>query len=559
MRQEIEVNIFNTSVIKNKFSEVESTVEGFVQTFTSEYDSSDTVTSKIEQLASAINLELEQKVGEDEVISKINLSTEGVFLQGDLINFNNLLCISSDKDADIPQFYLSPRYGLIIAEEAPTSDASVALMEVYNSRVTANGFDVYNGTERLSHFGEEIELGGGDINGNKLVRVAREYLYMGSTELMPGVYTNNAATETPTGTPTNTETSSVESENNTPQDNSGEDDEDEYIDGRDEVDPDTEEETTDANRPSYYSYAGASAYKSPVAESVVGNHYNGYFLVSVDDEYRPRFVLGDIVYGSDGSPADDINVGNYSLSVGQALAEGDFGVATGKGVASGLMSFAHGMGLAAGAYSTAIGTGVEAYADYETVVGTYNKFATVETEETDEGGNTVTTTQPDLDDEERLFVVGNGSSDTDRANALEVLKTGRTRIAGNLELGGVLASTEFPYVTAAEMREKVVWNPTLVDLNAQLETNVYRWGRVVTIFGSFTAKVNIQNGVDYKIATGFPKASIRGQFPAMNVTKTSLVTLSIGGNGALNRWYAGSIAAGDFVRFSYTYICQKNG
>ena len=158
-----------------------------------------------------------------------------------------------------------------------------------------------------------------------------------------------------------------------------------------------------------------------------------------------------------------------------------------------------------------------------------------------------------------MFVVGNGSSDTVRANALEVLKTGRTRIAGNLELGGVLASAEFPYVTAAEMREKVVWNPTLVDLTAQLETNVYRWGRVVTIFGSFTAKVNIQNGVDYKIATGFPKASIRGQFPAMNVTKTALVNLSIGGNGALNRWYAGSIAAGDFVRFSYTYICQKNG
>lgn len=559
MRQEIEVNIFNTSVIKNKFAEVESTVDGFVQTFTSEYDNSDTVTSKIEQLANAINLELEQKVGEDEVISKINLSTEGIYLQGNLINFNNLLCISSDKESDIPQFYLSPRYGLIIAEEAPTSDASVALMEVYNSRVTTNGFDVYNGTERLSHFGEEIELGGGEINGNKLVKVAREYLYMGSTELMPGVYTDNTTTETLTDTPTNTETSGTESGNGTTQNNSGDDDEDEYIDGRDEVDPDTEEETTDANRPSYYSYAGASAYKSPVAESVVGDHYNGYFLVSIDDEYRPRFVLGDIVYGSDGSPADDLNVGNYSLSVGQGLAEGDFAVATGKGVASGLMSFAHGMGLAAGAYSVAIGTGVEAYADYETVVGTYNKFATVETEETDEGGNTVTTTQPDPDDEERLFVVGNGSSDTVRANALEVLKTGRTRIAGNLELGGVLASEEFPYVTAAEMREKVVWNPTLVDLNAQLETNVYRWGRVVTIFGSFTAKVNIQNGVDYKIATGFPKASIRGQFPAMNVTKTSLVTLSIGGNGALNRWYAGSIAAGDFVRFSYTYICQKNG
>ena len=121
MRQEVEVNIFNTSVIKNKFAEVESTVDGFVQTFTSEYDTGDTVTSKIEQLANTINLELEQKVGEDEVISKINLSTEGIYLQGNLINFNNLLCISSDRESDIPQFYLSPQYGLIIAEEVLNS------------------------------------------------------------------------------------------------------------------------------------------------------------------------------------------------------------------------------------------------------------------------------------------------------------------------------------------------------------------------------------------------------------------------------------------------------
>ncbi len=553
MRQEVEVNIFNTSVIKNKFAEVESTVDGFVQTFTSEYDTGDTVTSKIEQLANTINLELDQKVGEDEVISKINLSTEGIYLQGNLINFNNLLCISSDRDSDIPQFYLSPQYGLIIAEEAPTSDTEVALMEVYNSRVTSTGFDVYNGNERLSHFGEEIDLGGNESNGNKLIKIAQNYLYMGSTELMPGVYTS-APANTEEDPDIVEETSESTQSTKTPLLAAGNSDE-----GQDEDDPDKEEEIVEASLPVFYAYAGAAAYKSGVNESVVGDHYNGYFLVSVDDEFHPRYQLCDIIYGADGTPVDDSNVGAYSLSVGQGLAGGDYAVATGKAVAGGLMSFAHGMALANGDYSAAIGTGVEAYAPYEFVVGTYNEFATYTVDEEDEQGQIIPgAEEPDPEDANRLFVVGNGESDQKRANAFEVFKTGRAKMAGNLEMGGVLISEEFPYVTAADMASRVVWNTTLVDTNAQLETNVYRWGRVVTIFGSFTAKVNIQNGVDYKIATGFPKASIRGQFPAMNVTKSALVNLSIGGNGALNRWYAGTIAAGDFVRFSYTYICQKN-
>lgn len=556
MRQEIEVNIFNTSVIKNKFAEVESTVDGFVQTFTSEYDNSDTVTSKIEQLANAINLELDQKVGEDEVISKINLSTEGIYLQGNLINFNNLLCISSDRDSDIPQFYLSPTYGLIIAEEAPTSDAEVLLMDAYNSRVTSDGFDVYVGNERLSHFGEEIDLGGNDTNGNKVIKIAQNYLYMGSTELMPGVYTNSPS-------PTNDSEEDPDIEEETPSTQQGSTglllSAGDSSEGEDEDDPD-EEEIVEASLPVFYAYAGAAAYKSGVNESVVGNHYNGYFLVSVDDECHPRYQLCDIIYGADGTPVDDSNVGAYSLSVGQGLAGGDYAVATGKGVASGLMSFAHGMAKADGAYSAAVGTGVEAYAPYEFVVGTYNKFETYTVDEEDEQGHIIPgPEEPDPEDGNRLFVVGNGEADNKRANAFEVLKTGRVIVAGNLEIGGVLSSEEFPYVTASDMASRVVWNTTLVDTNAQLETNVYRWGRVVTIFGSFTAKVAIQNGVNYNIATGFPKASIRGQFPAMNVTKSALVNLSIGGNGALNRWYAGSIAAGDFVRFSYTYICQKNG
>ena len=555
MRQEIEVNIFNTSVIKNKFAEVESTVDGFVQTFTNEYDTGDTVTSKIEQLANAINLELEQKVGEDEVISKINLSTEGIYLQGNLINFNNLLCISSDRESDIPQFYLSPQYGLIIAEEAPTSDTEVALMEVYNSRVTSTGFDVYNGNERLSHFGEEIDLGGNEANGNKLIKIARNYLYMGSTEIMPGVYTNATPSVDEGDDPDIVEEDTTPTQNSSgPLLSAGDSSE-----GEDEDDPDEEEEITEASLPTFYAYAGAAAYKSGVNESVVGDHYNGYFLVSVDDEFHPRYQLCDIIYGADGTPVDDSNVGAYSLSVGQGLAGGDYAVATGKGVASGLMSFAHGMAKADGAYSVAIGTGVEAYAPYEFVVGTYNKFETYTVDEEDEQGQVIPgPEEPDPEDGNRLFVVGNGEADNKRANAFEVFKTGRAKVAGNLEMGGVLISEEFPYVTAADMASSVVWNATLVDTNAQLETNVYRWGRVVTIFGSFTAKVAIPNGVDYKIATGFPKASIRGQFPAMNATKSTLVNLSIGGNGALNRWYAGTIAAGDLVRFSYTYICQKN-
>jgi hypothetical protein len=94
---------------------------------------------------------------------------------------------------------------------------------------------------------------------------------------------------------------------------------------------------------------------------------------------------------------------------------------------SGYAAFAHTFfGEASGMYSAAFNEGTKATAQSQFVVGRYNKI------------------NPDA-----LFIVGNGTSDTDRSNAFEVLKDGGINIEGELAIATGAAITSIENFTIA--------------------------------------------------------------------------------------------------------------
>lgn len=142
-----------------------------------------------------------------------------------------------------------------------------------------------------------------------------------------------------------------------------------------------------------------------------------------------------------GSSWDKIYTGNYSFATGYgAIASGNASFATGMGVASGNYSAGIGGGIATGIMSTAMGNGAEASGTYATAIGyssSAKAFSAITmgafNENTDNPNGT--TAQPT----DRLFQLGNGTSFTDRKNALTVLRNGNmgigtTNPAKNLEI-----------------------------------------------------------------------------------------------------------------------------
>ena len=96
--------------------------------------------------------------------------------------------------------------------------------------------------------------------------------------------------------------------------------------------------------------------------------------------------------------------GSSSVASGySSVASGSYSVASGhSSVASGYSSVASGYSsVASGYYSVALNARTDAKGDYQTVVGVYN-----------------------ADDNNAYFIVGNGTSDTARSNAMTVSKTG---------------------------------------------------------------------------------------------------------------------------------------
>ena len=136
-----------------------------------------------------------------------------------------------------------------------------------------------------------------------------------------------------------------------------------------------------------------------------------------------------------GTQWDDANVGLYSTATGihttasgsystamggSTLASGNYSTAMGSSTsASGIYSTTLGLGTdALGSSATAMGAYTIAESGYETVLGRYNAGYTP-------------ASRFGWDAADRLFVVGNGTSNSSRSNAMVILKNGNMGIGNS--------------------------------------------------------------------------------------------------------------------------------
>ena len=115
--------------------------------------------------------------------------------------------------------------------------------------------------------------------------------------------------------------------------------------------------------------------------------------------------------------------GNRSTAMGDnTIASGNYSIAMGEqSIASGTRSTAMGEGtIASGTTSTTMGLFTMAKSAYETAIGSYN---------TDYTPNSETS----FDENDRLFVIGNGTSSSNRNNALTMFKNGNAEFDGEIQ------------------------------------------------------------------------------------------------------------------------------
>lgn len=163
------------------------------------------------------------------------------------------------------------------------------------------------------------------------------------------------------------------------------------------------------------------------------------------DKSKSALRSGGLFNSANWSPD---SIGAYSLGFGYNVkAIGDGSIALGGGVESaGKGSFAAGLGaisqgsysvalgrdpLTLGNYSSAIGRNVVAYSGYETVLGRFNTSYTP-----------LSTTSWNADD--RLFVIGNGTSSSNKSDAFTILKNGNATLTGTLTLTDGVDSLTLP-------------------------------------------------------------------------------------------------------------------
>jgi len=156
--------------------------------------------------------------------------------------------------------------------------------------------------------------------------------------------------------------------------------------------------------------------------------------------FRAGFVGGTVW--------DDANIGAYSVAMGgNTAARGAYSMAMGaSSQANGVLSFAMGNGTTAngdyataigntvtanGLTSTAMGSGTVAESALETVIGHFDTNYTP--------GSAIGWSTSD-----RLFVIGNGTGDATRSDALVMLKNGNTTLNGQLSVTNWAASSSTP-------------------------------------------------------------------------------------------------------------------
>jgi hypothetical protein len=147
--------------------------------------------------------------------------------------------------------------------------------------------------------------------------------------------------------------------------------------------------------------------------------------------------------------ARDTTAWNYGKASAQGATAWNDGEASGlgataftNGTATGPSSLAFNYGTANGHRSTAAGTGVYAQSFLETALGRYNT----------DGAATSTST---WEEEDKLFSIGNGTSDIARADALVIYKSGKAKFQNILNLTPLAA---LPDPADSDMGDMVVKN-----------------------------------------------------------------------------------------------------
>lgn len=164
---------------------------------------------------------------------------------------------------------------------------------------------------------------------------------------------------------------------------------------------------------------------------------------------RAGFVQGD--------QWDEGNIGAYSIAMGlNSLASGSAAVAIGATTA------------ASGSYATAMGANTLAQSSYETVIGRYN---TRYTPNSIVGWN----------EDDALFVVGNGTSDSTRSNALVLRKNGNLGLGINpqyqlhLSADSAAKPGTTTWQTTSDLRLKDIGGPFEPGLEAIARLNPVRF------------------------------------------------------------------------------------
>jgi hypothetical protein len=184
-----------------------------------------------------------------------------------------------------------------------------------------------------------------------------------------------------------------------------------------------------------YGATGYASFAMGVYTEASGDHTTAIGVnTEASGDYSTAMGSGTTASG-DYSTAIGVNTegsGDFSTAMGVSTeASGDYSTAMGYlSVASGYSSTAMGFGSEASRdFSTAMGAGTTASGDLSTAMGagtdapSYAEMAI---------GSNNTTYEPtgieSWDENDRLFVVGNGTSDTNRNDAFTVLKNGKTGI-----------------------------------------------------------------------------------------------------------------------------------
>jgi hypothetical protein len=228
---------------------------------------------------------------------------------------------------------------------------------------------------------------------------------------------------------------------------------------------------------------------------------------------KAAFRAGYMTYGSPNW--DDSNIGHASVAMGDGTtASGQTSVALGAStIASGGNSTAMGVfSVASGIMATAMGYDTRAESYVNTVIGKYNIG----------GGNGTTWVNTDP-----LFEIGNGANNSDRTNAMTVLKNGQMGLnvtnIGDAQLKIKIATDDnFGILVRADEIGSEIGLHTATSEYSSLAKNCYYdsdWKRFDTSKGAFLQEIDPAGGVTFRTAasgtnpiawTGFMKFTTEG-------------------------------------------------